>query len=52
MTIIFNVPAVVAASVCSFVSPMTALTRPSLQIVACRAVRRLTNFGITGGLEV
>lgn len=35
MTIIFNVPAVVAAS-----------------IVACRAVRRLTNFGLTGGLEV
>ena len=49
MSIIFNVPAAVISTVSTSLSEYVPLTRPSTwQIVACRAVRRLTNFTYDG----
>ena len=45
MGVIFDVPAAVISTVSTSLSKYVPLTRPSTcQIVACRAVRRLTNF--------
>jgi len=49
MSIIFNVPAAVISTVSTSLSEYVPLTRPSTwQIVACRAVRRLSNFTYDG----
>ena len=49
MNIMFSVPAAVISTVSTSLSEYVPLTRPSTwQIVACRAVRRLTNFTYDG----
>ena len=50
MSVIFNVPAAVFSTVCSFLFLLKSrsLTWWCIKIVACRAVRRLTNFSYDG----
>ena len=49
MSIVFNGPAAVTSTVSTSLSECVLLTRMSTwQIVACRAVRRLTNFTYDG----
>jgi len=49
MSLIFNTPAAVISTVSTSLSEYVPLKRPSTcQIVACRAVRRLTNFTYDG----
>lgn len=49
MSIIANVPAAVASTVSTYIVPSFVVSRSHiLQIVACRAVRRLTNYTCQG----